>query len=633
MAMLNITGNIDSLSQVVKILIDSKRFHPAGADKTVHNKGEQLREQNPYTPMISKLKHIAEMLSVKLTYSPIEKKFSVDEIDGFLFSAAERGGELVSRKTAAAEKLASYRSSAEWIAHLSKMSVNFEDLFNCHHISIRFGRLPKDAQVKLAFYQDEEFVFVPLDVSETFIWGVYFCPLETSEDIDEIFNSLFFERTWIPTFVHGKGDIARRDIQVYIDAAEERITEIEGQLSALKSEVLDSLEQMYCWLYYQSEIFAGRSFATVKNETFYLSGYTLLAGADELYESLEQIGSVLCECSAAKQAADVPVRIKNGRFSKPFEVWLAMYGLPAYGEFDPTALMAVSYTILFGVMFGDVGQGFIVFAAGLLLTLWKKANFGKIAMRLGVSSMIMGFVYGSVFGLEHVLDPLYRAVGFAHKPVEVFKGGTTTTILLLSVGMGGIMIMLSICINIWIGLKKKDYARAVFGENGIAGLVFYLSVMAGVVLLLIFNINVLTVFYWIFAVGLPLLVMFFRQPLARLVRTRKMKLGDSVPSFISQNFFECFEFLLSYVSNTMSFVRIGGFIMSHAGMMLVVMTIAKMFGPVGNTIVMIVGNLFVIGMEGFMIGIQVLRLQFYEMFSRYYDGAGKSFRPSGKLTD
>ena len=634
MAVLNITGNIDSLSKVVKILVDSKRFHPTEADKIGPAKGEPLREQNPYMPMLSKLRSIAEMLSVKLEYSEEHSvKFTVAKIEKFLSSASTRGGELVTRKTEVAEKLESYRSSAEWVSHLSKMSVNFEDLFSCHHVSIRFGRLPKDAQVKLAFYQDEEFLFVPLDVSEDFIWGVYFCPLEASEDIDEIFKTLFFERAWIPAFVHGKGDIAQRDIQVYIDAAEERMKELDEGLAALREEVAESLQQMYCYLYYQSEIFVGRGAAMVKDEVFHMSGYTLFKGSQDLLASLKKIKSVTCECSKAEDTAvsKVPVSIKNGKFAKPFETWLAMYGLPAYGEFDPTTLMAITYTILFGVMFGDLGQGALIFAAGLFLAIRKKSNFGKIAMRLGISSMIMGVVYGSIFGLDHILDPLYQALGFAHKPIEVFEGSTTSVILLLSVGVGSIMLMLSICLNIWIGFKKKDYVRAVFGQNGIIGLLFYISVMAGVVLLLIFRINILTATYWVFAIALPLLIMFFREPLAHLLKKRKLKFGESVPGFVSQNFFECFEFLLSYVSNTMSFVRIGGFILSHAGMMMVVMTLAKMLGPVGGVITIVVGNIFVIGMEGLMVGIQVLRLQFYEMFSRYYDGEGRSFKPSGKI--
>ena len=104
------------------------------------------------------------------------------------------------------------------------------------------------------------------------------------------------------------------------------------------------------------------------------------------------------------------------------------------------------------------------------------------------------------------------------------------------------------------------------------------------------------------------------------------KQRKSIGSFIIEGFIELFEACLSYVTNTMSFLRIGGFILSHAGMMLVVNVLAG-DGGVKYYIVQVLGNLFVIGMEGFLVGIQVLRLEFYEIFSRFYKGDGKPFSP------
>ena len=89
-----------------------------------------------------------------------------------------------------------------------------------------------------------------------------------------------------------------------------------------------------------------------------------------------------------------------------------------------------------------------------------------------------------------------------------------------------------------------------------------------------------------------------------------------------------FEVLLSYFSNTLSFVRIGGFAVSHASMMGVVMMLAGAEnGGMGNLIVVILGNLFVCGLEGLIVGIQVMRLEYYEMFSRFYRGGGRKFKP------
>ena len=108
--------------------------------------------------------------------------------------------------------------------------------------------------------------------------------------------------------------------------------------------------------------------------------------------------------------------------------------------------------------------------------------------------------------------------------------------------------------------------------------------------------------------------------------TDKQKEKKSVGNFIIEGVIELFETCLSYLTNTMSFLRVGGFILSHAGMMLVVGVLAG-DGGVGSVIVQILGNAFVIGMEGFLVGIQVLRLEFYEIFGRFYVSDGKSFEP------
>ena len=97
-------------------------------------------------------------------------------------------------------------------------------------------------------------------------------------------------------------------------------------------------------------------------------------------------------------------------------------------------------------------------------------------------------------------------------------------------------------------------------------------------------------------------------------------------SFFTEGFFELFDIVLTFITNTMSFLRVGGFVLSHAGMMLVVYTLANKIGGPGYWITLIIGNIFVMVLEGMIVGIQVLRLEFYEMFSRYYEGKGIPFK-------
>ena len=121
--------------------------------------------------------------------------------------------------------------------------------------------------------------------------------------------------------------------------------------------------------------------------------------------------------------------------------------------------------------------------------------------------------------------------------------------------------------------------------------------------------------------------MFFREPLERKIKKKSKLFPDGKGMFVLTSIFEIFEVLLSYASNTISFLRVGAFALSHAAMMGVVIMFAGAEQGIGNIPVMIIGNIIVAGMEGLIVGIQVLRLEYYEMFSRFYSGTGKEFKP------
>ena len=108
---------------------------------------------------------------------------------------------------------------------------------------------------------------------------------------------------------------------------------------------------------------------------------------------------------------------------------------------------------------------------------------------------------------------------------------------------------------------------------------------------------------------------------------------DGFGAFFTEGFFELFDVLLTFITNTVSYLRVGGFVLSHAGMMLVVYTLAGMVGGFGYWIVLVLGNIFVMVLEGMIVGIQVLRLEFYEMFSRYYEGGGRPFESMKEALD
>jgi V/A-type H+-transporting ATPase subunit I len=294
---------------------------------------------------------------------------------------------------------------------------------------------------------------------------------------------------------------------------------------------------------------------------------------------------------------------------------------------DPTPIVAITYSLLFGIMFGDLGQGLVLIFLSFLLFKFKGMKLGEVGMRIGVSSAIFGFLYGSFFGNEEILIPIFKNVfGLMDKPIHVMDSNFTMTLLIATVGLGSIFIVTAMILNIITSIKRKHYAEAFFSHNGVAGLTFYGFVLVTIVLMFTSGYSLLNPLFIVPFAILPIVIIMFKEPLERLMHGHKM-FPDGIGGFLTEAFFEAFEVVLSYITNTMSFLRVGGFVLSHAGMMLVVYTLLEMqSGVFGQVLVLVLGNLFVMGLEGLIVGIQVLRLEFYEMFSRYFEGNGIPFK-------
>jgi V/A-type H+-transporting ATPase subunit I len=200
------------------------------------------------------------------------------------------------------------------------------------------------------------------------------------------------------------------------------------------------------------------------------------------------------------------------------------------------------------------------------------------------------------------------------------------TVLFTAVGFGVLLIIIAMFINIINSIKARDWGKVFFDTNGVAGLLFYGALICSV--LLIFTGKALPgAIIMVLFFGVPLLLLFFKEPLTHVIQKKSKIFPEHRAMFFVESTFELFEVLLSYVTNTISFLRVGAFALSHAAMMGVVMLLAGAETANPNIIALVIGNIFVAGMEGLIVGIQVLRLEYYEMFSRFYKGSGKEFKP------
>lgn len=367
-----------------------------------------------------------------------------------------------------------------------------------------------------------------------------------------------------------------------------------------------------------------------EQHTFYiLCGWMSERDADAFVKELEEDPGTFCfmENDHNNIMSKPPTKLKNPGIFRPFEMFIRMYGLPSYGETDPTIILGLTYSFLFGFMFGDVGQGLCLLLGGFLLYQTKKMNLAAIISCCGFFSTIFGFLFGSVFGFEDVLEAAWLRPQKAMMQLPFIGNLNTVFVVAVALGMG--IVLMTMVLNVRNSLRSHNVEKTYFDTNGIAGIVFYGSLVITVFLYMSGQPLPATAVLAVMFV-LPLLVLFFKEPLAALVEKKAEVLPKEKGMFVVQGFFELFEVLLSYFSNTLSFVRVGAFAVSHAAMMEVVLMLAGVESGSPNWLVVILGNLFVCGMEGLIVGIQVLRLEYYELFSRFYQGSGREFKAYGK---
>jgi V/A-type H+-transporting ATPase subunit I len=299
----------------------------------------------------------------------------------------------------------------------------------------------------------------------------------------------------------------------------------------------------------------------------------------------------------------VPTVPVKSRLLAPFSMLVKQYGIPEYGEVDPTPLFAVTFLLMFGSMFGDVGQGSVIalLAWGLRGKLGRFWLFGIMA---GLASVFFGFVYGSVFGYEDVLPALWMSP--IHNPILMLK---------IALGYGVVFLVIACLLAIYNRMAVKDWWGAVFGHHGIVNLVFYLALVWGGLNLALAG---------SFGTAPTLLVVLALAALGWYAwRHLDAPLGEKILVV----FIETLETIIGYVSNTLSFLRVAAFSLNHVALSIAVFTLAGMMGSFGHVVTVILGNVFVLVLEGGIVMIQVMRLQYYEGFSRYFSGDGHEFAP------
>ncbi len=559
-------------------------------------------------------------------------KLVVDEIESEVKSLVE--GINIENKN-----IEHFSGMLQQLKALADVDVDFSQMSDSRYIHSILGMLPHENVDRLRTSLSRiPFVLYPLSQQQqkAVIWLAG--SKANTEILDRAARSAYLDPFTLPDDMNGTPAQIIESINRSINESKDKIASLQAQLKKVREAKEGQLLDLM-WDLRGSHMTANAIVRYGKLKyTYVIVGWLYSNYLTSLKASLRKISSeIIIEARVAdrgKDSSGVPTALNNPRLFRPFQSTVTTYAQPKYSELDPTPLVAILFPLLFGAMFGDVGHGALIAIFGALVMSKKiKAlkffgGLGPILLACGISATIFGFLYGSVMGYEGtVFEPLWLA------PTEDIM-----TILIITIGAGVIVLILGFLINIYNLLTVKNFAQAIFGHNGLVGLGLYVSMIGWALPVVgkifpipeaLSNLPLPKNFFMILLIVFAVLVM-FSEVFIHLIEGHRPLVEGGFGIYFAQAFFELFEVLISFLSNSLSFVRVGAFAVAHGNLAAVFFILAKMVGPnggVGYWIMYLVGLVFIVGFEGLIVYIQTTRLTYYETFGKFFNGGGTRFEP------
>ena len=466
--------------------------------------------------------------------------------------------------------------------------------------------------------------------------------------LDRILDKFGWTDVRLPRELSGKKDQVQQELEQKLKAAKEEQEQLQSQVNTLIRERLESLKGLWSNLRLNELYTRVQSFFSKTARTVIFSGWLPSSRRSELSSAIRRVTEGHCYLEwqrgrevSKEHPARVPVQMHNPKFLSPFQMLVTNYSIPEYGSIDPTPLVAVAYLIMFGLMFGDAGHGAVLLLLGALGSFLYRGgragvrNLLQLVAYCGAAAVIAGILFGSYFGMQW-FAPLWFDY---HGVVAGHGGGGLVTdiygILVITIYFGIAVIALGLVLN-WINcVAKGRWFRLIFDKGGLIGGWIY---AAGIYAAMYFvrhdykqlpDLDLL-----ILVLGIPVLLLTVKPVLEYLLHKPRKPFTLFTPvDFFMEWIVEILEIFSGYLANTLSFMRVAGLGIAHVSLMIAFFSIAEMVGgssggyTVGSYLVLIAGNVLVILLEGLSAGIQSLRLNYYEFFSKYFSGSGRAYAP------
>jgi V/A-type H+-transporting ATPase subunit I len=653
MIMLNMVGHMGDIDKVSKAIVRAGCMQPVNAmqeidttDFTVKTTEDNLdvlmdvcyirpyNSERDYTELQSKMDKI-KSICPKVKIEGLKNEDLIYDYSSLHASVLALSGKLENTYENLLCKKSERDKITEALEHLKfikGLDISLGDLNSLKYLDFRLMKISTDNMKKLkGNYENIPSIVISIYKAVNYEIIVAFTPYVLMAEAHRIFKSLNCEAISLPTVENGTPQEISDLLQEQLEKLEEGIKHIELRLKKIIKENMNVIAIMDKSLELEIKSNMIKNTMACTNEFFYFSGWVPQRNISSIKAKLnfceERLIITEKEAKEVSKSIVPPTSMKNCILVKPFESMVSMYGIPSYGEVDPTFFLAISYMILFGAMFGDVGQGSVFILAGIYLMSRKnRPNLGGVLIRLGISSAAFGLAYGSIFGFEELPQFLAELLGTKEMP-HFFIRPMENIMDTLSYGviLGCMLLIVSFIYSLINNYKKRDVKNGVFGKEGLVGMLFFIALLA-FAYCKFQGISFISDMLWYGIFILALLLMLLQEPLGNLIKGKRPLFEESKTDYFIEGGFGIIEILISLFSNTLSFIRVGAFALNHVGLFMAFTALAKMMQGGGSVFMYILGNIIIIGLEGLIVFIQGLRLEYYELFSKYFEGGGVEFQ-------
>lgn len=453
-----------------------------------------------------------------------------------------------------------------------------------------------------------------------------------SDVLERAAHSAYLNPLVLPGEYQGTPGTIIQELRVSIEDARRRVEELKLGLARIAESQGDRVRELLGQTH-TSRVLADAivRFGQLRH-TYVITGWVPAEKLEVLTQRLRQASrEILIEALPTKRFGDnlhVPVALSSNPLLRPFQMLVTTYARPRYGELDPTFLVAFTFPLLFGAMFGDIGQGLVLallgwlMGAGKIKALKSMASLGGLILICGLSAAVFGVLYGSVFGFEE------EFMGIEIHPLWISPIHNILQILMVAIGAGVVLLVIAFLLSILNGFLSRDWGHLLFGHTGIAGFLLYVSLL-GLAAGAFIKLPIPSTAFIILAAISGLAVM-LSEVFINLVEGHRPLIEGGLGTYFIQAPVELFEAVISLLSNSLSFVRVGAFAVAHGGLSSAIFILAELASPthgLGYWIAVLLGNIFIVGFEGLIVGIQTMRLHYYEFLGKFFTGGGMRFEP------